>query len=215
MGSNLRRRREGRREGLRQDDLAARMRQLGLGWTRATVTAVELGTRGLTLGEAFALQLAVGWPLQDLLQIPGDLIDVEGVDVDGVVFHPDFWNKWVMQPAYTYPLLDLRGVNQRPPKLRATEQQIVDRFQLSPELVPWALADRRRATEIRLGRNLKVSPLEIACAAYARWGHGVTEERDSRVARTGNPASDRLRAAHVTIELQKEIGQEIRERRKS
>ncbi len=59
VGALLRAYREAR--GLRQDEVARAAREGELGWTRATVAAIETGKRELSLSEFFALR---GSPLQ-------------------------------------------------------------------------------------------------------------------------------------------------------
>ncbi len=61
---------------LSQDDLAARMRALGLGWVRATVSEVERGGRNITVDELGALALALDTNVVALL-------DPRGVEGDG------------------------------------------------------------------------------------------------------------------------------------
>ena len=54
-----------------QDGLAAQMTQLGHGWGRSTVSAVEGRTRNVTVDELFGLSLCVGVTIGQLLDPAG------------------------------------------------------------------------------------------------------------------------------------------------
>jgi transcriptional regulator with XRE-family HTH domain len=54
-----------------QDALAARMAQLGHGWGRSTVSAVEGRSRNVTVDELFGLALSLGVAIGDLLDPAG------------------------------------------------------------------------------------------------------------------------------------------------
>lgn len=54
LGDVIRHRREG--VGMRQDEVATAARALGLRWTRATVAAIELGRREISLSEFITLR---------------------------------------------------------------------------------------------------------------------------------------------------------------
>jgi transcriptional regulator with XRE-family HTH domain len=63
--------------GLRQDELAKRMRDLRHGWSRATVSEIERGDRNVTVDELCSLAVALNAPLSDLLDP-----DRQGVHLD-------------------------------------------------------------------------------------------------------------------------------------
>lgn len=67
--------------------------------------------------------------------------------------------------------------------------------------------------EQRAARTFDVTPLAVSAAAHRRWGHGLTAERDARVAdRTGGQTSARSLQAvrgHVTRELLTELQTEL------
>jgi len=69
---------------LRQEDIAARARGVGLHWTQSTVAAIESGNRGLSLEEFFSLPL-VYHPLQ-LADIFADDFEVEAHLREGAVW---------------------------------------------------------------------------------------------------------------------------------
>jgi transcriptional regulator with XRE-family HTH domain len=53
--------------GIRQEELAERMRLLRHGWSRATVSEVERGDRNVTVDELGSLAIALNAPLTELL----------------------------------------------------------------------------------------------------------------------------------------------------
>lgn len=55
------------RKDWRQVDLVGALRDLGLGWTRQTITYVETGARSLTAAELVAVALALGVSVVELL----------------------------------------------------------------------------------------------------------------------------------------------------
>jgi transcriptional regulator with XRE-family HTH domain len=69
LAANLRAYRLLRR--LTQDGLAARMTELGHGWGRSTVSAVEGTTRNVTVDEMFGLALSLGVAIGPLLDPAG------------------------------------------------------------------------------------------------------------------------------------------------
>ena len=83
IGDQLRRLRLDRFD-LRQEDIAARARGLGLDWTQSTIAAIESGSRGLSLEEFFSLPL-IYHPLQ-LADLFADDFEVEAHLRDGAVW---------------------------------------------------------------------------------------------------------------------------------
>lgn len=64
------------RRQLRQEDVAA-----DLGWTRPIVSAVEAGTRRITVADAVALCRVLGINFRQLLEgAPADVLDVLDID---------------------------------------------------------------------------------------------------------------------------------------
>ena len=56
--------------GLRQDEVAAEARALGLSWTRATIAAIETGRRELSVGELWLLPWLYHVEVPDLVKAP-------------------------------------------------------------------------------------------------------------------------------------------------
>lgn len=208
FGVNLRRIRTGL--GLRQDDLAGRMRTLGASWSQASVASVEADRRQVSLGEAVLLQQALGVPLRELL---APLDNTTVIEVEGARLPASVWSQLAGgQPSPALEALDPRALQQflaKPPVVRYGRA-----FGFGPGNAE-VIAGAGGVAERRLARKLKVRAIDVAVAARSLWGHSLTEERDSRFERTGNSASDRMRAAQVTRQqLQGEIAAWIKARRR-
>jgi transcriptional regulator with XRE-family HTH domain len=208
LSVNLRRIRLARE--MLQEDVAEEMRKVGCrAWTRATVAAVEIGRRDLSLGEMWLLQMALNAPITDLTQVGEDVRDI---DVEGMHFTPTGWRRLVEGNPLA---INLGGQMpdawpQHQTDFSASERRILQRYSLTLEEQVYAGIDRWRVAEDRAAKKLRVQPLEVAAAAYALWHRGLTNERDARTERTGVDASDRMRAAHATRELQKDIAARIK-----
>jgi transcriptional regulator with XRE-family HTH domain len=188
IGAELRRLREA--DGTRQDQLAAAARRYGLRWNQATIAAVELGRRKLSLGEVALLPLVLAEGLGDpnagarLLGV-GELIPDVDQDVD-------------VSPGLRLPLRTVRMLFGGPSESAERPEPSARR----PELDAAGDAERKAA------RKLGVSPHAVALAARTLWNQGLTEERDRRV---GNPAralsrrSLQARRGRVTRRLVQEL----------
>ena len=186
VGARLREWREA--AGLRQDTVAAAARRdLGLPWTRATVAAIEIGRRDLSLAEFLALPfLAASFP-----------------------FIPDL--RWRRLDAFV--TMPAEGVARQPPVIALTPEATIRDEYLEAVLrgaevvdarvtvknaaaqvpaIAWHTGsafrkDRRQADDERLdaegkaARRLGVSTSVIADTARRLWGRTLTEERDIRV----------------------------------
>lgn len=101
VGANVRHARE--RLGWSQEDLASRLAEVGVAWSRPTVAQLELGKRGTTVDDLLVVALAVGVAPHVLLYPPAG-VDV-GVAGDGVLPGPDLAH-WLWAPddsPYTEP----------------------------------------------------------------------------------------------------------------
>jgi transcriptional regulator with XRE-family HTH domain len=161
IGTELRRLREA--DGTRQDQLAAAARRYGLRWNQATIAAVELGRRKLSLGEVALLPLVLSEALGDpnagarLLSV-GELIPDVDQDVD-------------VSPGLRLPLRTVRMLFGGPSESAEWPEPSARR----PELEAAGDAERKAA------RKLGVSPDAIAFGAQKLWGRSLAEERDRRL----------------------------------
>lgn len=161
IGQQMRRLREA--AGVRQETIAAAARFWRLPtWTQATVAAIELGQRGLSVGEFVTLPLlfheaGIGRPSGGHLELE----DFVPRMVDG------FPNVPVVPDGFGMPLRIVRTLLRggHPP---ASVQP--DRAETGP-----GEAERKAA------RKLGCSPNDIVAAARQLWGHTLSEERDQRI----------------------------------
>lgn len=216
LGDNVRWRREDLK--WRQDDLAWRMVRLGYrDWTQATVAAIEGGRRALSLKEALMLQWALGTPLPRLLARHAGEVDVDHVRLSS----RDWRSLTTGQASEFVPAIETEDGKDRPRGTRASSRfaetalrgrdvrSLAKRYQASEREVFLAMQAASGTAERRVARKLKRRAVEVGLASLQLWNRPLTEERDARVEPSGNAASDRMRAAHVTRTLQQEIAGRI------
>lgn len=204
IGEEIRRRRE--EKGVRQEALAQAARAYGLEWNRGTVTAVELGRRGLSLGELALLPLILSEAeIAHPLLAPWLLVP----DRDGEVN---------VSPGLQLPYQLVRD-------LLGEEWKNGGRWSGTP-IAPSQPADRAArlardaagAAESKAAGTLRVPAERVAEAALKLWGRSLTAERDVRVEALldGQEASARRVQAirgHVTRVLLEELGPLLKRRR--
>ena len=208
--------------GKRQDDVARSARTLGLTWTASKVAALERGDKALPAEELLLLPLVLaqaqcGQPsLADLLPqgsgtvrlgdqtampaavlaqvIRGENIDIREVD------SPTIRESFTRIEAWAE-----EGGPRRDVHIRAILEVAPDRNSRELHAAERTAGDAERIAARRLG----VPSLAIIAAALATWGHGLTQERDTRAAQRAGPgASARTAQAargHVTRELYREL----------
>lgn len=90
IGQNLRH----FRDGMKQADLADKMRERGFTWSQNTVYQVESGSRPIRLTEAQALSIILGFPLDALFVAPIDN-ELEKVVETQIEELEEVWNHYV------------------------------------------------------------------------------------------------------------------------
>jgi transcriptional regulator with XRE-family HTH domain len=172
IGEQLRQLREAR--GVRQEDVAAGARRIGLRWNRPTVALVENGFRQLSIGELLAMPViymvimkkelgSPSWEPKKMLTL-GDLLPAKG------------WAE--IGRGCTLPASMLQDVANGNLEVTSFPPDfLVSRESDEDVLEDDALGD----AEGKAARRLKVSTVEVAKAAREIWGHSLTEERDRRV----------------------------------
>jgi len=221
IGAELRTLREA--GGLRQEQLAAEARRrFGLPWTRATVAAIELGRRQVSIGELLLLpqilgQAGAGWGYAVRDFVPDD--DRPVLVAGGAVAPARVVRTWLPETA---------GESIATPKPRSTAPPFtlprtwliamlrVKRLEDVPERFWFDVAlESAGDAEQKSAASLGVQPLALALAARHAWARSLTAERDQRVNATASaverdptaPADPewprRLQAirGHVTREL--------------
>jgi transcriptional regulator with XRE-family HTH domain len=199
--------------GLSQGDLAERARARGLkAWTQATVAAIEGGYRKVSVEEEKVLLTLLEVPLTALLAVEHDeIIEVAGAEVDAATFR-----SWARGEPTRY-----KPDPRIPEKERAYLADVARRYGLQDDeaflerllLAQLNSVDTKAAQALGVYRK-RGSAFEVTCAAWALWGHNVKSERGRRFQkqrREGDPARV---MGHITRQLQQELGDEIRKRRR-
>jgi transcriptional regulator with XRE-family HTH domain len=199
------------RQGLRQEDAAARVQGVGLAsWIRGTVAQAEVGARKFSIEEVLLLALAYETSLAGL---------IAGNDADVVELTPD-----VRLPVGTVRALlsgqspgelptvsrnsgEATGTGRFPcPLAGANRFGIGERGLLARSAGATSEADRHAA------RKLGVAPDVVAETAQRLWGRSLSEERDYRLVDTSPDLSARRKQAlrgHVTRQLLTELEREL------
>lgn len=232
IGEQLRALRE--RYGKRQDEIAGEARQLGFRWTRATVAAIEAGNRRLSIEEFLFLPYILGGSLMTneaelrdkarKIELPDLFTEDRWIALATDTFiHSEMIREIVRGRGWQAPdRLDTPArrkrkekrktllANSRPETYAETIswQEVWPDAQLTfQERLKVDLASYRDA-EQKAARKLKVPPLAVSIASYRLWEHGLTEERDQRVAEQVKNSSSRTLQAirgHITRALLGEI----------
>jgi len=189
IGAELKRLREG--AGALQEAVALAAQQCGLDWSQATISAIEAGRRGLSIGELGLLPQIIHAAklVPTPIRVP-DLIP----ESDKVV---------IVAGTFQAPLRIARSLFE---SLNLSETLSYRVFRTGV-----TEADRKAA------RKLRTTPPEIDSVAHALWGHGLTHERDRRLgagATTLPPRSLQAVRGRVTLALTREIQQFIKARKR-
>lgn len=212
IGAKVRELRE--RSGRRQDDVAQEARDLGLAWNRARVGALERGDKAIPVEELVLLPLLLatedGAPsLLDLLPSGdqwvtlGDATRVKADTIRAIVAGETFAVGGIEA---------MRSTTTREEAERGMEEmrRIVAVWPGGKlDDVVRAEDDARRDAEQVAGRKLGVPARVVSLAAWSRWGRGLTDERDARVAEKAPedaaPRTVQALRGRVTRELYDEL----------
>jgi transcriptional regulator with XRE-family HTH domain len=232
IGAELRTLREA--GGRRQEQLAAEARRLGLRWTRATVAAIELGRRQLSIEELLLLpellgRAGAGWgyEVSDLFPDNDRLVLLTGVvTAPSSAVRARFASRDDADDGSRLKAAEFRPPPQGPPTTLPRDWLLSALNVKSLEDVPqsfWrevaleAAGDAERKAAVSIG----VAPIALALVARRRWRRSLTAERDRKVADATNPTSKlnpaaepdpkwprRLQAirGHITRALVEELG---------
>lgn len=197
--------------GLRQDDIGAAARAIGLSWTQATVQAIEAGKRKVALGEFLLLPTVLSEALDrdvglaELLSADGpialaDRVSVEanslrrvlpGKALDDVsVERGATWDDETLDEVFRGPYTTM---------LNELEQHRVDAVT--------AARSGHGDAERKAARTLDVPAGLLALGAHLTWGRSLTDERDDRLDGEDieDPETLRARRGWVTRELLVEL----------
>ena len=211
--------------GKRQDDLAAVAREYGLPWTRATVAAIEIGRRRLSVEEFLLLPAVLDFiELADLL--PGDRwvsltteTSVHTEDLAQILtgkagarnrrhYDTPALRKLQNNKVLRQQLDDLVQ-GKVTPKFIQVIRHVWPEMEHNKDLLLDCEMEAERDAEQKAARRLNVSPFAIALAARKIWRRSLTAERDRRgaVRETDEmvPTSRKAIRGHVTRMLVEEI----------
>ncbi len=203
LGHRLRQVREERH--LTAAEVASRSRLTGLKFDASTVVRIELGQRQVSAAELLLLAAMYGKGVADLLPTePVQFNDTVGVTPkqlrDALTKAPRGWE---------HPQV-LTAVREGMDKLAAAEARWAAKYP-GAWIGALAVAGGVDQPVKDAARKLGVSTDEVLLAAGELWEHGLTQERDERVAALG-PTTARGRQArrgHVTRALLDELKVEI------
>ena len=196
VGRNVRAWRQA--HGLRQEDVYAGARLIGLGWARSSVSELESGARGLSAEELVALVLVLdeanglqGGPSLAYLMAPpagvrlaiGDA-GLTGANVGQVLKGLPVEDESAAGISHTVGMVDGRRMQ--------------------------VLAAPTDDAERKAAKKLRTTPGALREAAVAAWGRRLAVERDARVtASEGSARSLQALRGHVTRELLGELSEAL------
>jgi transcriptional regulator with XRE-family HTH domain len=208
LGANIKARRQ--QLGLTQDQAAALLRRVGLDVSRSWIAALERGSgRTLDLGEVALVCVALESDLSILLAGSGHVrvsdsatIAIEKIrdvlEAGSAALSDDDLDVPITREA----VLSRSGFSALKRRNR----------RLWPNATPAEIVEAERSArgdvELRAAKHIGVEPSEVSVAAFGRWGHSLTEERDARVLAAVAGASPRTAQAlrgHVTRQLIAEL----------
>lgn len=203
VGENLRHWRTINGRSLEQ--FSAEVQWWGLPWGPSTLAKIERGERPLQAAEFVVLtQCARG--LENLLA-GSDEWKV------GLTEETTFSLRQIVRALAGKPSVGFGGTA---PVIRDFLQsddddldEFIDRMILRQAPTPADAAKREH--ERTLAKALGVTPLAVAEAAFALWGHGLTEEREERLSKDPTQTRRTLQAlrGHVTRDLREELALEL------
>jgi transcriptional regulator with XRE-family HTH domain len=203
-----------KQQGLTQDEVAARARDLGLQWSQQSVSDLEAGRLVLSVGEWWLAPAIYRVPAAELVRCDGE-VDVEGAVLSDL---PRDLPKLAEGRQLVHKDLDLRWNVEAP---TSAEQRVLERYGVDisalGEIHAEARSDATRKAARALSSRLRrqVEPFEIAVASYALWDRGLSAQRDALL--EDENAAPRTRQAlrgHVTRRLTDELKERIERTRR-
>lgn len=185
------------------EQFSAEAQWWGLPWGPSTLAKIERGERPLQAAEFIVLTQCVRG-LENLLAGQGEwevtLTEQTSFSLSQVVSALAGDHGWLVTAPVIQDALD-SDVDDL--------EEFIDRMILSQAPTPADAAKREH--ERTLAKTLGVTPLAIAEAAFALWGHGLTEEREERLSQDPTQTRRTLQAlrGHVTRDLKNELAREL------
>ncbi len=169
--------------GWSQADVADLARDQGFRWSQPTIAQIEKGARSLSGVELIVLAFVLEATVAELtagIELPEDPWEPA---LRGLKEGVKKWKQLLKKAGFTNGLVTIKV-------LKAIE-----------------IASGREA-ERAAARKLGIDSKLLAAGAFRLWGHGLTEERNDRVAKRAGSTSVKSRQAlrgHVTRDLLKEL----------
>jgi len=197
IGAELKRLREA--SGALQEAVALAAQQCRLDWSQATISAIEAGRRGLSIGELGLLPQIVH--AAKLVPTPIRVLDLI----------PETNEVVVVAGSRQAPLRVARSLFRSVSESLRLSETLSHRVFRAGQRTPVTEADRKAA------RKLRTTPDTIKSAALTLWGRSLSDERDRRIGggvTTLPPRSLQAVRGRVTLALTREIQQFIKARKR-
>ena len=214
-------------QGLTEDEVARRARQVGLSWSAATVSSFEAGRRKtvaleelLLLSYAFRVEPGDWFVGQGWAKLAPDAMASLGVIRAMLAGSPtDSWmriseRKW-----------DIPEFQDAPGVLGAQFERLNDRIRVakrylgpgvSTETAIKAVEAAAGEAEVKAAYKFHVEPLQVSLESFKNWGRGLTQERDRRFGEAARQVSFRSLSAsrgHITRSLLKELAPKLKQKK--
>lgn len=214
-------------QGLSQDEVARRARQVGLPWCRTTVDAFETGRRKsvaleelLLLSCAFRVEPGDWFIGNSWAELSPDAMASLGVIRAMLAGSPtDSWMR------INERMWDIPQFENAPGVLGAQFERLSGRIEVakmylgpdaSTETAIRAVEAAAGEAEVKAAYKYRVEPLQVSLEAFKNWGRGLTQERDRRFGEAARQVSFRtlrLSRGHITRSLLKELAPKLQKRK--
>ncbi len=205
------------RHDVTADMIAAQARGVGLGWQRSTVATIEAGRRRLTGEELLLLPLVLSMALPVNITLR-DLLDTDVALTEELVMTPAGFRQLMDEGSPIFGGYRVQPKGGGPQDRPLPSQEVWRRIELLwPQVHGGARVSLERLRSVEqaasgdaeqnIARTLGCSPLDVSAVAHRLWGHGLTAERERRLATeaTSSPAAARGKRGHLTRALLEEL----------
>jgi transcriptional regulator with XRE-family HTH domain len=214
-------------QDLTREEVARRVRQVGLPWSPIIVSAFENGRRKtvaleelLLLSYAFRVEPGDWFVGNGWAKLSPDAMASLGVIRAMLAGTPtDSWMR-ISERRWNDPeFQDAPGV------LGAQFERLNDRIRIakhylgpdvSTETAIQAVAAAAGEAEVKAAYKFQVEPLQVSLEAFKNWGRGLTQERDRRFGEAARAVSFRSLSAsrgHITRSLLKELAPKLKQKK--
>lgn len=196
--------------GWSQEQLAQELAlKFGMDATRSVVAAIEAGNRRIDLGSLIALSIALNVALPEWFAGEGRVEVLPGTTTTRRALRAMFGSQadQTTDSADDWSIFGLRWAEAHEKQIGDALSQLALRHVLSdtedvaPKDPQQAAIDANSELEQRAARKFGLDPLEVSILAHARYGHGLTTEREDRVERRarGDTDPEKLRRLRSSV----------------